>query len=85
MTDAPADDRPTRPLRNVELLRLSGYWLGLVAVFVGIGVILQERIKDLVPDPTVQRGGCVVKTDMGEVDARIERQFAEIERGLLTA
>ena len=54
MTDAPADDRPTRPLSNAELLRLSGYWLGLVAVFVGIGVVLQERIKVLVPDPTVQ-------------------------------
>jgi MFS family permease len=61
MTDAPRepasaanDDRPTTLLSNAELLRLSGYWLGLVAVFVGIGVILQERIKDLVPDPTIQ-------------------------------
>ena len=54
MTDAPADDRPTRLLTSVELLRLSGYWLGLVAVFVGINVVLQERIKELVPDRTVQ-------------------------------
>ena len=54
MTDAPAGDRPTRTLSPTELLRLSGYWLGLVAVFVGIGVVLQERIKELVPDPTIQ-------------------------------
>jgi MFS family permease len=48
------DGRPTRPLPTVQLLRLSVYWLGLVAVFSGIGIILQERIKDLVPDPNVQ-------------------------------
>ena len=49
-----ASDRPTQPLPLTQLLRLSVYWLGLIAVVTGIGVILQERIKDLVPDPTVQ-------------------------------
>ncbi len=47
-------DRPTALLPLTQLLRLSVYWLGLIAVVNGIGVILQERIKDLVPDPTVQ-------------------------------
>lgn len=47
-------DRPTRLLPIGQLLRLSVYWLGLIAVVQGIGVILQERIKDLVPDPTIQ-------------------------------
>jgi MFS family permease len=47
-------DRPTRLLPLSHLLRLSVYWLGLIAVVTGIGVILQERIKDLVPDPTIQ-------------------------------
>ena len=60
MTDAAprrhAERRRRRPpdrrsCSNAELLRLSVYWLGLVAVFVGIGVILQERIKDLGPGP----------------------------------
>jgi MFS family permease len=46
--------RPTQLLPLSQLLRLSVYWLGLIAVVNGIGVILQERIKDLVPDPTVQ-------------------------------
>lgn len=40
---------------------------------------------ELVADPSIARGGCLVETDMGDVDARIERQFAEIERGLLGA
>ena len=55
MTDPRADDqRPTGLLPLSQLLRLSVYWLGLIAVINGIGVILQERIKDLVPDPTIQ-------------------------------
>lgn len=54
-TPVPAvSDRPTQLLPLGQLLRLSVYWLGLIAVVNGIGVILQERIKDLVPDPTVQ-------------------------------
>ena len=45
---------PTRLLPLSQLIRLSVYWLGLVAVFQGIGLIMQERIKVLVPDPNVQ-------------------------------
>ena len=44
------DDQPTVSLSIASLLRLSVYWLGLVAVFGGIGVILQERSKVLIPD-----------------------------------
>jgi MFS family permease len=47
-------DRPTTLLPLSQLVRLSVYWLGLVAVFQGINLILQERIKVLVPDPNVQ-------------------------------
>ena len=50
----PATVAPTRLLPLGQLLRLSVYWLGLVAVFQGIGLIMQERIKDLVPDTSVQ-------------------------------
>ncbi|MBA2299183.1 MAG: MFS transporter [Chloroflexi bacterium] len=53
-TTAIDSDRPTQLLPLSQLLRLSVYWLGLIAVVNGIGVILQERIKDLVPDSTVQ-------------------------------
>jgi flagellar assembly protein FliH len=37
----------------------------------------------LVEDPAIGRGGCLIETDLGDVDARIEHQFSEIERGFL--
>jgi len=37
----------------------------------------------LVEDPAIGRGGCLIETDHGDVDARIEHQFSEIERGFL--
>ncbi|MGA6926851.1 MAG: FliH/SctL family protein [Desulfosarcina sp.] len=33
-------------------------------------------------DQTVQRGGCVIETRLGDVDARLERQLQVIEEGL---
>jgi flagellar assembly protein FliH len=38
---------------------------------------------EIVPDRSITRGGCLIETNMGDVDARIEQQFAEIERGFL--
>lgn len=35
----------------------------------------------LIEDATISRGGCLIETDLGHVDARIEQQFSEIERG----
>jgi flagellar assembly protein FliH len=35
---------------------------------------------ELVADASIGRGGCLVQAEMGDVDARIEQQFAEIER-----
>ncbi len=37
----------------------------------------------LVEDHSITRGGCLIDTEMGSVDARIDEQFREIERGLL--
>ena len=39
---------------------------------------------ELVPDPDITRGGCIVRTagGAGEIDARIETQLEEIERQL---
>lgn len=36
---------------------------------------------EFVEDRSVGPGGCVIQTDMGEVDARISQQFREIEKG----
>lgn len=37
----------------------------------------------IVPDPSIARGGCLVESDFGCVDATIERQFDELSRALL--
>ncbi len=49
-----ADGRPTRSLPATQLMRLSLYWLGLSAVFAGIGGILIGRLQfdGLVPPGT---------------------------------
>ncbi len=36
----------------------------------------------VVPDPSISRGGCLVETQFGSVDATIERQFDELSRAL---
>ena len=38
---------------------------------------------DLVEDPLVTVGGCLIQTETGDIDARIEAQFDEIAHGLL--
>ena len=38
---------------------------------------------EIVEDRSIPQGGCLVQTEMGDIDARIEQQFAEIERGFL--
>jgi flagellar assembly protein FliH len=37
-----------------------------------------------VEDRAIERGGCVIHTEMGEIDASIEQQFTEIEAALLS-
>ncbi len=36
---------------------------------------------EIVSDRAIGRGGCLIETEMGDIDARVEQQFAEIERG----
>ncbi len=38
-------------------------------------------VVELLADPEIGRGGCVVRSEHGDVDARIEQQFSLIERG----
>jgi len=46
------------------------------------GDILKDGIR-LAEDPLISRGGCVIETESGLVDARVEEQFREIEKGFL--
>ena len=41
----------------------------------------ENGVVNLVADRSVSRGGCLIETKLGHVDARIEEQFKEIERG----
>lgn len=46
---------------------------------------LVENVKSItvVEDGTVERGGCVIETDFGQIDARISSQLNEIEQRVL--
>ena len=37
----------------------------------------------VVPDPSIARGGCMVESDFGIIDASLDRQFDEMARALL--
>jgi flagellar assembly protein FliH len=43
-----------------------------------------EASVEIVEDRSVGVGGCVIQSEMGEIDARIEQQFAEIEQDFLS-
>ena len=36
----------------------------------------------VIPDPSIARGGCLVESEFGSVDATVERQFDELSRAL---
>jgi|WetSurMetagenome_2_1015567.scaffolds.fasta_scaffold181284_2 flagellar assembly protein FliH len=38
----------------------------------------------LIEDPLISRGGALIETESGTIDARIEEQFREIERGMFS-
>jgi flagellar assembly protein FliH len=44
-----------------------------------------ENVKSItvLEDSTVDKGGCVIETDFGEIDARISSQLQEIEERIL--
>lgn len=48
-------------------------------------VQMTENAKkmQIVEDSTVDRGGCVIETDFGEIDARISSQLSELEERIL--
>jgi len=46
---------------------------------------LVEGVKDIqiLEDTTVDKGGCIIQTEFGEIDARISSQLAELENKIL--
>lgn len=43
----------------------------------------QSKFIDFVADPRVEKGGCLIESEVGTVDARLETQFRVLERALL--
>ncbi|HKX26681.1 MAG TPA: FliH/SctL family protein [Blastocatellia bacterium] len=42
-----------------------------------------ESAVEIVEDRSINPGGCIVQSELGEIDARIEQQFAEIEKNFI--
>ncbi len=67
----------------------------LIKVNISDVELTSEHIKDfmrmvenirsvtVVEDSTVDKGGCIIETDFGEIDARISSQLHEIEEKIL--
>ena len=43
----------------------------------------RARFLDIVPDPRVSHGGCVIESDSGKIDAQLSTQLRVLERALL--
>jgi flagellar assembly protein FliH len=75
---------------SVVLDKLDRQDVHRVRVHPGIAVRLDQDLKNLpnqrlievAPDPTLEPGACIFETGRGNVDAGIDSQLAEIERGL---
>ena len=48
-----------------------------------ISLVEGAKSVQVLEDPTVDEGGCIIETDFGEIDARIASQLAELEAKIL--
>ena len=44
----------------------------------------RNQFLDIVPDPAVSVGGCMIESESGSIDAQLETQLRVLERALLT-
>lgn len=64
-------------LLTAQHLRLRMHPQDLALIESGAGEDLRARHVLLLADAALSRGGCVVETDMGEVDARVESRWQQ--------
>jgi flagellar assembly protein FliH len=69
--------------RDQLVVRLNPQDLDLVQKAPGIAALDQQAV--LRPDPSIKVGGCVVESDAGHLDARLETQLARLCETLLSA
>lgn len=48
-----------------------------------IGMVENVQSITVLEDTTVDRGGCIIETDFGQIDARVSSQLKEIEESIL--
>jgi flagellar assembly protein FliH len=71
--------------RGDVIIRVNLADLKLVSEHVKDFLAMAENVKNLsvVEDTTIDRGGCMIETDFGQIDARISSQLHEIEEKIL--
>lgn len=53
-------------------------------LFAATNATLQTATIELIEDETIELGGCLIRTDTGDIDARINEQFAALEREFIS-
>ncbi len=71
--------------RGEVVIRVNLADLELTSAHVGDFLKMVENVKSItvLEDSSVDRGGCIIETDFGQIDARISSQLAEIEERIL--
>ena len=71
--------------RNDVIIRVNLEDVELTSDHIKDFMRMVENVKSItvVEDSTVDRGGCIIETDFGEIDARIASQFNEIQQKVI--
>jgi hypothetical protein len=70
-------------LQNRTVARVHLHPDDFVYVNAHLVTLESNHAIELTSNSSIGRGGCLVQTELGDVDARVEQQFAEIERSLM--
>lgn len=74
---AVAQEAVASMLAGARQVRLLVHPDDLAPVRAGAGLELQARGVLVAPSPAVARGGCVLESELGRIDARIEQRWAQ--------
>ena len=71
--------------RGEVVIRVNLADLELTSAHIGDFMKMVENVKSItvLEDSSVDRGGCILETDFGQIDARISSQLSEIEERIL--
>ena len=69
-------------IQNRDILRIRVYPAGAEALKTSLARAGAAPAIQVVPDPTLKTGDLLFETSVGELDASVETQLQEVERGL---